>query len=139
MKTMKKTPSFIGIVVSLYLLIDHANDWLITTILRVVELGDEKTINTIMVFNLMFLITHIVLIIFGDTIYFNVKDTSIRKQTLIIYTVFCLGASFIVSNSIYSSDKVESTTSVVIENESTSKITPEQEAKEIEDRWSNCK
>ena len=91
----EKAPSFWGIFFALYFIIDYTNGWPVTFILNMIE--DAATIKLIAVCNIAVLITHILLLVFGDTIYFNIKVESNRKSSLIVFTVFALIASYIVA------------------------------------------
>ena len=97
----EKLPSLIGIVSSLYLMVDYSTNFIVITVLRVVEQGDEKVISTIMACNLVFLIAHVFVLIFGDTIYFNAKEKQKGLGNLLIYLSVCMVLSFVLATSIY--------------------------------------
>ncbi len=92
----EKVPSFVGIITALYFLIDYSRGWIVTWILAIVE--DAATIKTMAVWNLAMLITHILVLIFGDTIYFNVENEASRKPTLVCCVIFIIVIAYNVSN-----------------------------------------
>ena len=103
-------------------MLDYCFGWPITFILKLFE--DTHTLKLMVAWNCAFLITHIVLLLCGPTLYYNLKDTqekdlnelvieekldyldqqnlanedtSVRKYKLIIATSVLLGISFIIS------------------------------------------
>lgn len=94
----EKAPSFWGIFFALYFIIDYWRGWAVTFILGIFE--DAATIKIIALWNLAMLITHILLLIFGDTIYFNIKAERDRKSILVIFTILALGISYLIATSI---------------------------------------
>ncbi len=83
----EKAPSYIGIATSLYFLIDYANGWFITWLIKM--LGYGYNLKIMATFNLTMLLIHVFILILGDTIYFNAVE-SVRKRNLIIYTGFAV-------------------------------------------------
>ncbi len=77
-------PSIWGGLIGLYFLIDIYNHWLIWIFLRLFE--SEKWIAIIYNLNIAYFVTHLFLIIFGATVYYNVEDANKRKGTLITRT-----------------------------------------------------
>lgn len=81
----EKAPTFIGIGTSLYFVIDYANGWIISWVIKSLNYASELRLMAI--WNLTMLLTHVFILVLGDTIYFNAKETE-RKRTLFIYTGF---------------------------------------------------
>lgn len=84
----EKAPNIWGGIVALYLLIDYWRGWFITFVLNIIE--DTETIKLMMVCNFAILITHILILIFGDTVFYNIEEEVERKYTLVIYSVVSL-------------------------------------------------
>ena len=79
----QKAPSIFGIIFSLYFLIDYKQGWIVSFILRFFE--DENWMRFIFACNLSLLITHILLLIFGDTIFYKNKGEG--TAMLVIWTL----------------------------------------------------
>jgi hypothetical protein len=92
-------PNMVGIGVGLYFVIDYCLKWPVTFILRLFE--DDPTMKFMAACNLSILITHVLLVLFGDSIYFGEADESIRKPKLIIITAITLGVSYFLSRQIF--------------------------------------
>ena len=94
----QKAPSIWGIIFSLYFIIDYWRGWLVTFILKLFE--NAGTMKFMLMVNIALLITHVLLLIFGDTVFYNVEGESERKYTIIIYTVITLGISYFIAAAI---------------------------------------
>jgi|ERR1035437_10069604 hypothetical protein len=90
----EKAPSFVGIVTSLYFLIDYVNGWFVTWLMKI--LGYGYNLKLFACVNLTMLLVHVFILVLGDTIYFNAEE-SIRKRSLIIYTGFAIVIAYNVS------------------------------------------
>ena len=77
----EKQPSLFGILCALYFIIDYHNQWVIYTILTLIE--DAHTIKVMATWNTALLPTHILLLIFGDTLFFNLKNGLNDKKFLL--------------------------------------------------------
>ncbi len=94
--TDDKSPSFIGIVSSLYFLIDYYNGWIVSFILWI--FNSESTMRNLVQLNAVCLITHVLVLIFGDTIYFNTQgEPAVKKRILLAFTAICLIVSYLIT------------------------------------------
>jgi len=89
----QKAPSIFGVIFSLYFVLDYCFGWPITFILKLFE--SQTIINNMFAWNVGMLLTHIVLLIFGDTIYYNTKKD--RKAILTIAIIFVFIISYFIS------------------------------------------
>ncbi len=94
----EKGPSYVGIISAGYFLIDYWRGWIVTWIIRLFE--DAATIKIMVILNATMLISHLILLIFGDTIYFNTNERT-RYTTLIYYMVITVFCSYYLINSLY--------------------------------------
>jgi hypothetical protein len=92
----EKLTSVWGIAFATYFIFDYCKGWFVTSVLRMFE--DKPTMESMLAFNISLLITHVVLLIFGDTVYFNSKEES-RKITLTIVTAVFLGITYLITKS----------------------------------------
>lgn len=83
----EKAPSFIGIGASLYFLIDYYNGWFVTWLMKM--LGYGYNLKAMAIWNLTMLLAHILLLVIGDTIYFNTEEPQ-RQKTIFIYAGFAV-------------------------------------------------
>ena len=79
----QKAPSIFGIIFSGYFVLDYYLGWPISFILKLIE--PTNTVMTMVNYNASILIVHILLLIFGDTIYYNTNTN--KRQTLIFTTI----------------------------------------------------
>jgi len=79
-------PSIWGSFIGLYFLIDMYNHWILWIFLRILE--GEYWLNIFYNLNIAYFVTHLFLVIFGATVYYNVEDPSQRKTKLVMATAF---------------------------------------------------
>ncbi len=95
----EKQPSFYGIAFAFYFMLDYHFGWFLTFILKMFE--DAHALKLMATCNLALLLTHILLLIFGDTLFFNIEDEEARKPVLVIYTIVTLVLTYLVSMLIF--------------------------------------
>lgn len=89
----QKAPSIFGIIFSLYFVLDYYFGWVITFLLKLIE--SDVIVANMCAWNIAMLITHVLLLIFGDTIYYNTKIN--RKRVLVTSVILITSITYIIS------------------------------------------
>lgn len=137
-----KVLNLIGVLGGCYFLIDAINGWLTTVAL---SFGmDENGLNIMLGITVASIISHIILLFFGEAIFTGGNIDKAMGRVVTILSVVCV-FSFLVSTNVTSKHKgwLEQNIKYVPEAsyEYKDEVTPEKTAndKELENRWSNCK
>lgn len=90
----EKKINYIGVFTAMYFIFDIKNGWVINWVLNIFL--NPETIKGLFIWNVSLLATHILLLIFGDTVFYNINNEENRKPLLFIITLFGLILSFFI-------------------------------------------
>jgi hypothetical protein len=84
--------SIYGALMSGYYLLDVYNDWILNSILKLFL--SDQWYHISLNLNIIYFVTHIFLLLFSATIYYNTSIASQRKTKLVTYTVYVFVFAF---------------------------------------------